>query len=167
MTPLNELEQAEIPVTWTTVVMGLEGPGSAPSQIGIREVRSWLDDVLHRDREPERALDVLVAIDTDCEPNRLISELGHRPDQIMQDELRKWQTVMLRRQLADLPADPFYATLALADFWSQFHDGGEVPAPTREDLESVSTASDRERLVRMQETWLATTSESLRRDSSR
>jgi hypothetical protein len=72
---------------------------------------------------------------------------------------------MLRRRLADLPADPFYAALALADFWSQFRDGGDVPAPTREDLESASTANDRERLIRLQETWLATTSESLRRRS--
>jgi hypothetical protein len=161
MNPLEQLDLLAIPVTWATVATGLEGPGSAPPQIGLPEVRSWLEASLRRGREPERAIDVLVAIDNDSAPNRLISGLASESGELVQDELRKWQLVMLRRQLADLPPDPFYTAVALADFWSQFGNDADVPTPTAEEFGSVLGESDRRRMIHRQEAWLATTGQSL------
>src|SRR5258708_4645194 len=155
MNPLEELERSSIPVTWATVAIGLDGPGAAPPQIGLTETRSWIEAALHRDRAPDGAIDVLLAIENDDEPKRLIAGLANHASSATYDELRKWQSVMLRRELAELPTDPFYAALALADFWQQFGDVDEGPGPTREELVTRLTGDDRERLVRRQGSWLA------------
>jgi hypothetical protein len=162
MNPLEQLKRDAIPVTWATIAMGLDGPGSAPPQIGLSEVRSWLEASLIEGSEPASAIEVLVAIDNDAEPRQMIGELSRGLGPVPPTELRKWQLVMLRRQMADLPADPFYAALALADFWSQFGEDSEVPAPTGDDLRSTLTEGDRERLVRDQGAWLDATHKHLR-----
>jgi hypothetical protein len=161
MNPLEELQARVIPVTWATIAMGLEGPGSAPPQIDLSDVRSWLDAALSHGRELQRAVDLLVAIDNDAQARRLISELGARSADVPDPELRKWQSVMLKRELAHLPQEPFYAALALADFWSQFGDDPELPRPSGQKLVSPLTEDDRQRLVDDQRRWLAKTLESL------
>jgi hypothetical protein len=159
--PLQELEAKAIPVTWATVAIGLAGPGPAPPQIGLPDVQSWLETALARGGEPERAVDVIVAIDGSGNARQIISDLAAHSATDAQEELRKWQIVMLREQLAGLPPDPFYTALSLADFWSQFEDGGDGPAPTADELTSALTTSDRERLVHRQEAWLTAAERSL------
>jgi hypothetical protein len=40
MSPLEELQAAGIPVTWSTVRLGLEGPGAAGPQVDLTDVRA-------------------------------------------------------------------------------------------------------------------------------
>jgi hypothetical protein len=68
---------------------------------------------------------------------------------------------MLERELQRLPQDPFYAALALADFWSQFGDDPELPRPSGRELVSPLTGEDRQRLVGTQRVWLARTRDAL------
>jgi hypothetical protein len=161
MNPLEELQAQSIPVTWTTVAMGLDGPGSAPPQIDLSDVRSWLDTTLTQGGELPGAIDVLVAIDNDAQARQLISGLEAPSGEAQESELRKWQAVMLERELAHLPQEPFYAALALADFWSQFADDPELPRPSGQELVSRLTPDDRQRLVRAQRMWLERNRDSL------
>jgi hypothetical protein len=119
------------------------------------------------DEPPEGAVDTLVAIDGGARPSEVLSQLPPAPTPWPPaSELQKWQWVMLQRELRSLPLDPFYAVLALADFWSQFGDMEGAPAPTGTELASKLTDSDRRRLVGRQESWLTTTREALAKDAS-
>jgi hypothetical protein len=161
--PLTKLREHGIPVTWATVSLGSEGPGSAGPQIGLSEVRSWLSAALGSEREPTRAVDVLLAIDNDADARRMIAELGSSGVADQDTEIRKWQWLMLQTVLADLPTNAFYAALALADFWSEFRVDGARPGP-HIDLGSSWTEKDREDLIVEHEAWLASTEEVLRSD---
>lgn len=162
MNPLEELQAQGIPVTWTTIATGLEGPGAAPPQIDLADVRSWLDTTLSRGSELSGAVDVLLAIDNDDgQARELISELRSSSGDVRKVEERKWQVLMLERELDRLPQEPFYAALALADFWSQFSDDPDVPRPSGEELVSRLSTEDRQRLVGTQRLWLARTREAL------
>jgi acyl transferase domain-containing protein len=162
MTPLEELHAAGIPVTWSTVRLGLEGPGATGPQVDLTDVRSWLETAMGGDEPPEGEVDALVAIDGGARPLEILSQLPEEPTPWPPaGELQKWQWVMLQRELRGLPSDPFYAALTLADFWSQFGDMEGAPAPTATELASKLTDSDREQLVGRQEAWLTTTREAL------
>lgn len=165
MNPLKELRDHGIPITWKTVAIGLEGPGSAPPQIGLPEVRSWLEASLASGEELDGSTDILMAIDADTSTRQVISQLPPGPAAGSGNEVRKWQWLMLRRQLDKLPSDPFYAALELADFWSQFGKDPNLPTPSKTDLIAPLTRDDRARLIRRQEAWLAATKDSFQSNS--
>ena len=108
------------------------------------------------------AIDVLLVIDNDDgQARELISHLESRSRDVPELEERKWQLVMLERELQSLPQEPFYAALALADFWSQFSDDPDLPRASGRELVSPLTAEDRQRLIDAQRVWLARTRDAL------
>lgn len=154
MNLLLELRARQIPINWATVDLGLTGPGTAPPQIDIADVRAWLDEALRDDTAPADATDVLVAIDDDHDPRALARRLALESCADTDTELRKWQLVMLRRCLNELPDDPFYAALALADFWAQFGVHESPPAPSSDTFQRHLEPKDREALLSAHEAWL-------------
>jgi hypothetical protein len=154
MNMLQQLRSLGIPITWATIEIGLDGPGSAGPQIDIGDVRAWLDDTLRDDNAPDGAVDVLVAIDGDNDPRAAIHQQAMRSSEDLHGELTKWQVVMLRRCLGDLPEAPFYAALAVADFWAQFGVHETPPVPSAEVFHRHLDAEDRKALVSEQDAWL-------------
>lgn len=70
-------------------------------------------------------------------------------------ELRKWQLVLLARLLDKLPTDPLYGVLALTEFWEQFDFPATAPfvAPSPGDS-GYYTEQNYERMISKHRAWL-------------
>jgi Uncharacterized protein conserved in bacteria (DUF2247) len=142
-----------IPVDWRTVHDGLRGPGRLAPQIDLRDVREWLEADLQSGRTLPNAVLVLLAIEDSHEPAELIASLARAAGGNPEVSLQIWQWFLLGKELEHLPSDPFYAVLAIADFWASFDHQWDYPSPTAEALTSAVTEEVRDRIVQDQVDW--------------
>jgi hypothetical protein len=75
MSALDDMQEAGIPVNWSTVRLGLEGTGQRGPQIGVDDVRAWLENELTRGIMVPLAVEAMTLIDNGTRSPEFVREL--------------------------------------------------------------------------------------------
>jgi len=128
MSALDDFKTAGLPVNWRTLLVGWDGPGKHPSMLTLDDIRKYAAERLAESESLEDIVAIAVASDDEGEQVRgRLRALAARERSTVGEELRKWQIVLLARQLGELPTDPLYGLLALTEFWGQFDFPSDGP----------------------------------------
>jgi len=122
MTLLKLFKNNRVPVTWTTLLIGVEGPGKFERLLEIQEVINYaIQFVDVKDDYPKEVLELASAYKNEEElvKNRLF-KLSLKENGDREKEMKKWITILLRKEMDNLPKSPLYGLIALTEFWEKF-----------------------------------------------
>jgi hypothetical protein len=163
MNYLNDLRDAGLRVNWRTLLIGLEGTGKYPPLVTLDEVYAFADEQLAASMPPpECAVAIVVASGADPAEIRVIQKrLADDEEKSEQArELRKWRLVLLKHAVAELPEDPLYGLLALAEFWERLDFPSDSPHVVQGRGNKIAptdyfTEDNYRHLVRKHKDWIS------------
>jgi hypothetical protein len=157
MNILDEFRGAGLTINWRTLLIGWDGPGKHPPLLTLSDIRDYATEVLAKPNPAEGATQIAISGDDEnAEVRAHLVALSADEHSDFGSELRKWQLVLLKRLLEELPPDPLYGLLALAEFWERFDfpEAGpyipQVPGAT-----DYFTQQNYEYLIQRHKAWLA------------
>lgn len=119
MTPaLEAMRLLGIPVTWSVVRAGWEGPGTLGRQLTLDDVRSFADERVALAAADELAdAATLSTVTNDSDVEEVLQRLSPEVDALA---VPQWRALILSQLLAVLPQSPIDALCELTTFWSAF-----------------------------------------------
>jgi len=164
MSYLADMKAAGLSITWGTLLIGWEGPGKHARLVDAEEVFTFAESLM-QNLAPEMAA---ALADPDDVP-RALRELAAKEGANRDSELRKWQLVMLRRALAELPKDPVYGLTALTEFWERFDYPSDSPHVIQGRENQISpadyfTEDNFRRIVEGHQRWIQSEASRLKPD---
>jgi len=151
---LEEMLKSGMPVNWTTILVGWNGPGKFPRQISREEFASYtiqrMGNSSHQQIEVNRAIRALAA-----------SEPGNK-----ETETRKWRLYLLKDAMNNLAEDEIDGLYQLTDFWEKFDYPSDSPHAIQGDdglvPEDYYTKENYQSLVKRHQEWLKEEENALR-----
>jgi hypothetical protein len=129
MTIFEKMQGSELPLNWTTILVGWEGPGKLPRQLSSSEVASYAARMI--EKSPEQPVEVFQLADAsvgeDDKIYRLIRNLSAQEASDRNFETRKWRLFLLEEAMKELGDDPIYGLLHLSEFWEKFDYPADSP----------------------------------------
>ena len=161
---LDRIKELGIRIHATTVLAGWRGIGHLPRLLVAEEVRAWAQEALENASEESLKLLADIAFYSAHDEEALsqgLEKLAEMEQGSMEREARKWQLVLLKEILDELPHDPLYGLLELTDFWSQFDFPSDSPHEVQGrgnhmQPQEYYTRKNFERLVKKHKDWLNT-----------
>jgi hypothetical protein len=117
--PLRVFQELGLPITWTLVRIGWDGPGNYRRQLSAKNVRELASRLLECDPSDPHALQVLILRDEEINELEQTIRAASAQERFSEEtELTKWLVVRLLPLLDRLPTDdPVEGLTSIADFW--------------------------------------------------
>ncbi|MBP1903695.1 hypothetical protein J2Z32_000307 [Paenibacillus turicensis] len=122
MIPLHLFQKNKVPITWTSLLIGIEGPGKFEKLLETQEVINYAIEYMDLNEDyPNEVLELASAYRNECElVEKLLRDLSSREGVNREDELKKWIIILLIETLSELPENPLYGLIVLTEFWEKF-----------------------------------------------
>ncbi len=157
---LKEFEDI-FPINWTTLLLGLEGPGNYLNVISTLDVVNYVEQKVNKDAIICNQLVMSLSNYSDDKTALIacLRELIKTEDEDMDVELKKWQLYLLKKTIASLPEDPIHGLIMLTDFWEKFDYPENSPHKVQgKDVSThpndYYTKDNYIRIVQQHENWL-------------
>lgn len=122
MTILDRMRRDDIPINWSTILIGWHGPADYGRQLSIADIASHAGNLIEANPEqPECVLKLAGAQNDESEMvESCLKQLVAKGEADQNIELRKWRLYMLKDLEPTLGDDPVYGLIALTEFWDKF-----------------------------------------------
>lgn len=123
MTLLQLFKRNKVPITWTTLLIGIEGPGKFEGLLESQDVINYAIEFMDLDNDyPKEVLELASAYKHENElVKKLVLDLSSKEKVDREDETKKWIVILLKEKLNNLPESPLYGLIALTEFWEKFN----------------------------------------------
>ncbi|GGJ30358.1 DUF2247 family protein [Paenibacillus hunanensis] len=122
MTYLQMFKRSNIPITWTVILIGIEGPGKKERLLVSQDIINYAIELIElNDNYPQEILKLASATNNEEEYiKNLVVNLAQKEKLNRNKELKKWIVILLKETLNKLPESPLYGLIALTEFWESF-----------------------------------------------
>jgi len=122
MTYFQLFKQNGIPITWTAILLGIEGPGNREKLLISQDIIHYAMELIDlNDNQPYEVLKLASSYHNEEEYiKNVVIHLAQKENVTREDELKKWIVILLKEKLNKLPESPLYGLIALTEFWESF-----------------------------------------------
>lgn len=154
------LKRSGIPINWGTIQVGWFGLGHYNDRmISPEELVEYAFDIWSASIDNHKCLNALAILSKRefDEISGLVDCLANICKYDEEFEILKWQIILLRQQIDELPDDPFEGNMALAEFWLNFGYPDDNPIVVQGRTitpQKYYTKQNYENLIIMHKNWV-------------
>ncbi|WP_214824144.1 DUF2247 family protein [Exiguobacterium algae] len=122
MNYLQLFNDNSIPITWTSILIGIEGPGKFNRLLEWEEIIQYAIGEVNKQQECSELVNE-IAFSYSSEGDliyRLVAKLSNSENIDREVELKKWIVIILSEKLKNTPQSPLYGMLYFTEFWEKF-----------------------------------------------
>ncbi len=122
MTYIQLFKQNGISITWTAILLGMEGPGNREKLLMSQDIIHYaIELMVLNDNQPQEVLKLASSYrDEEEYIKNVVIRLSQKETVTREGELKKWIVILLKEELNTLPESPLYGLIALTEFWESF-----------------------------------------------
>jgi hypothetical protein len=119
---LKKFEDNNLSVNWTTILIGLKGPGKFEGKLSIGDVTNYAISKI--EQNSSQCEEVLILAGLNEEDSELVykyvKNLADGEDKDKEVELRKWIVILLKDVINTINPDPLNGLIQFTEFWEKF-----------------------------------------------
>jgi hypothetical protein len=118
-----------IRITWTSILIGIEGPGKFNRLLEWEEVIQYaIDEVNKQQGDSDVVKEIAFSYSNEGDLlYKLVLDLSNSENIDREVELKKWIVILLSEHLKNTPENPLYGILHLTEFWEKFNYPDDSP----------------------------------------
>lgn len=129
MSILEKMTSDDVPVNWSTVLLGWYGPGKYDRQLSVADIAAYAQELIEANPEqPNAVLKLAGAHDDETEMvESSLKQLTALESDDKNTEVRKWRLYLLKELEPTLGDDPISGLIQLTEFWEKFDYPDDSP----------------------------------------
>jgi hypothetical protein len=129
MSILEKMTGDDVPVKWSTVLLGWYGPGKYDRQLSVADIAAYAQETIEaKPEQPNAVLKLAGAHDDETEMvETSLKQLAALESDDKDTEVRKWRLYLLKELEPTLSYDPISGLIQLTEFWEKFDYPDDSP----------------------------------------